>query len=129
MKQREQKAQTEAADALQFLDESAVDQTAAQQETPNTGQLMAEQDPLDYDDQYDENAAYEENYPDYHDEDDDHAYDDRTLRLHFFCGHLSPPLAPVPAPWRWLSLEELEKSRFPEANRGVIERLIEAHGR
>ena len=78
MKQREQQAQTEAAEALQFLDESAPGQTAPEQETPATSELMAEQDLVDYDQPYDDDDAYEEDYEDYEDyplEEDDQTFD------------------------------------------------------
>lgn len=80
MNQRQQHAQTGAAEALQFLDESAAEPSAPQQRTSNAGELMAGQDHADYDEQYSADdgeygEAYDEDYDDYSSEDDREAFD------------------------------------------------------
>jgi 8-oxo-dGTP diphosphatase len=61
---------------------------------------------------------------------DSHAYPDRTVRIHFFeCRILAgEPVARGVAAFRWVQLDELFETAFPEANRALLEKMRDVYG-
>jgi mutator protein MutT len=54
----------------------------------------------------------------------DHAYADRTVRLHFFtCVLREPPHPRLGQEMRWVPRADLRALEFPDADRGLIDRL------
>jgi len=58
----------------------------------------------------------------------EHAYDHATVRLHAWWCSLdsSPPAAAHPGEPRWMRLDALPLDEFPEANRALVRRVLEA---
>ena len=57
----------------------------------------------------------------------DHSYAHGDVELHFWRCALSPGLPDLSspaAPFRWVTFEELRQLEFPEANRSVLELLL-----
>lgn len=54
----------------------------------------------------------------------EHAYPERTIRLHFFAATLlDEPKPLLGQEMRWVSRNELRELQLPEADRGLVERL------
>jgi mutator protein MutT len=57
----------------------------------------------------------------------EHAYPERTVRLHFFTTSLvDEPRPLLGQEMRWVSREELRTLQLPEADRGLVELLVSA---
>ncbi|MBM80758.1 MAG: ADP-ribose pyrophosphatase [Planctomycetaceae bacterium] len=51
-------------------------------------------------------------------------YEHATVDLSFWLCHLTGQLSRVEPPWEWLSLESLKTRKFPDANAGILEKLL-----